>query len=316
MRTICLRHLILKYGTAALADRINMNVTRGKNISETQNLGDTIEAVISGRKEFLNKISLGEKFDIRLYNYESGQYETKTVKIAGILNSPYYTLTGGSWFSGEDTVGLSDLVQRTNVSEGSKEILLFIKPFEGYDKFRYLPQQSDNHYLTVQNGISEVALENLKSDFLNIGYNVKSTKTAYDNSHKIGVQLVMTDVVTIIISLLTALVSSVGSIMLIIFKDKKMFNTYYRCGGTLKHNMYIIGINMALIILISAVISITGISIWNYKNIIETHELFGLTFDKWNILISVAFYLLTSVIIGVIAVAHFSKVYSGKENGI
>ena len=73
-----------------MANKLNMNIITGKNLKDTDPHGDIIEAVAVGGGNFSNDVNIGDCFNISLFNFSTNEYETKTIKIAGIMGSPYY----------------------------------------------------------------------------------------------------------------------------------------------------------------------------------------------------------------------------------
>jgi len=294
-----------------LAEKLNMNIVRGKNLAETHNTADTIEAVICARKDVLDEIKIGDTYQISLYNFAANEYEVKTLKIAGILNSPFYSLGGMTTYGSEENVALRNLIHREAINPEFGWIEIFTKPLYG-DRENYNYGYNENMYIKTKENASAEEINVMKEYLLEKGYTIAPVKTAYDNTIKESTETVMSNIIIIIISVITALITSFGTTILMIYKNINSHIVYSMCGASRYDNIVINEIYTAIIMLISSLICYGYLRYSNYVTVSKLHDLFGLIYDKNNVFISLIL-IIAVLLINVIVLLCFFGAKDRKE---
>lgn len=287
-----------------LSDMLNFKSSKGKDLCKTENNGDVIEAIAVGEKNMPYKLSLGNEFDVKLYNYQTNQYETKKVKIVGIMASPYYDLNITVTQSGEESYDLDCFIGRTIIENGASEAGLYILPFDGYDRYSYLGNlMSGNYYIKIPSGTD---IDSLNEKLLDEGYNLSKMSDAYDNSYSQSLSYVLSNIVYIVVSMLTALVSACSALTVLTFNDRYLFETYFFCGCKNKFFPLITsGISVA-VLLAAQIFCTAALKIYERIMIDIETEYFAISFDNDNILLTVLFGILIFFVNFILSLILFS----------
>lgn len=290
-----------------LANNTSSNVKSGKALSETKADINQIEAVISGRNEITSKIDIGDTFELRLFNFKKNCYETKEIRIAGIIPSPFYSYWSGN-LSNNNEETLDTLIMRAAFDTNNDYISVFVLPFEGFDVIDYRAISTERYYFRINNNATAEEIKALNDEFLINGYNVVALSTLYQNSFDESMDTVRDNAVIFIISIIMCIVTTAGVLLLTIYKNMKKHIVYSFCGASPKDNIIVNVLYVLLILTASSVLSIIYILIWNYLKTIKTHELFGITFGSANVLLTLAFYLLILLFSMIIPIKKFLNV--------
>jgi hypothetical protein len=290
-----------------IADRLKMNVYSGKNISETQNTGNIIEAIVTADSAKAGDVKLGESFDIRLYNFLTDEYETKKVTIVGFLDSPYYSMNTVHYIHAGQEFKLENLVSRIMSKNVTKNLEIYIKPFEGYNVHAYFPEIIKNFYFNVSESATPEEIKKIQDDFLLSGFTARSVKEAYDNSWLQAAQTLQTEAFTIIIGVVISVCTAIGATFLMLNRDKKKFKIYSIVGASPISNTIISVFYTLFILVISGIVSFLALRTQTYLNVEFNDELFGLTFDGVNVAATLVFYTLILATCSIISLIHFRK---------
>ena len=288
---------IIDYG---IAERLKMNLLKGKDLKNITNSENNIEAIAVGSDTFIKNVKIGDNFEISLFNFKKNEYEKFTVKIVGVLGSPFYLLGGYASFVEEDLVSLDKLISRNYYSKeksgGSFQLITL--PFEGFDTKDYLAAPNPTYYFTLNNS-SEENTNNLKRILVSHGYDTVSVKKAYQNTFKEIIKELLSDIVIILLAFVLSLSTIFGAIVLNIYNNHKTHYILMICGASLKHHIKICAMNTFTMCLHSTLLSMIYFAVSNYIQKQKYGELFGINFDYYNLIITLAIVIiatLTSII--------------------
>lgn len=284
-----------------IARRLNMSIISGKDLKDTVNKGNTIEAVAVGSGNFNKKVKIGDTFEISMFNYNTNEYETYTVRIAGLIGSPYYLLDGYASFVGEEYVTLDTLtLRRSFSSEDSDEGVfhLMILPFEGFNA-KYYDAGFNPIYFFSLNNVSEDGLDSLMHSLVSHGYDTVSAKKVYDNSFEEVKSELLSDIVIIVLSFVLSSLTMCGTVMLYIYDNFRSHYIMMMCGAKLKHHVIICVFNTGIMCIVSAVLSFLYFWLLNVQKTKAYGELFRIQYDYNNLLITLLL-IIVSIILTVI----------------
>ncbi|MCD7741795.1 MAG: hypothetical protein LUI06_06290 [Ruminococcus sp.] len=289
-----------------LAERLNFNILKGKNLSQTSNNEDTIEAIIYGSENIENDISLGDYFYINIFNFKTNEYEEKKVVVTGILDSPYYLLD--SYFSFSEDVDLDTLINRFSLADDDSEngiINLLIKPWDGFDFDSYSTAYNSQYYLELSG--DSVDIQELKNKLTSQGYEIASVKSAYDNSKNEIIQTVSSDLIIIVISVFMVAATLFAVAILSIQKNKAFYVILRNNGARLYDNFMIGIINIIMMIFVSDLLAFAYMMVYNYYKHNKYSELFGIVLGKENLYATIVFSLFTILVFIPIIRGLFTK---------
>lgn len=307
-----------------MADRINMNIITGKDLKNTNSHGDIIEAVAMFDGDFSNDVKVGDCFDISFFNFTTNEYETKTIKIAGIMGSPFYDFVFYSSYVAEDKTKLENLISRNVIDykKNATSFRLYIKPFDGFNEnikgynasYGY---DFTSFYFTLDNP-SDDELNNLKRELVTAGYDFTSVKAAYDNTFNEVKNTVLADSVILFISIFLSLITICGTIILYITDNIRTHYIYMLCGAKLKDHIMVCLTNIFINCIISVGLSTLYLYIQNVSRIKkfgEVGELFGITYDHNNVYLTLLLIIIILIVTWLISSKMFRfTMYKGREN--
>lgn len=304
-----------------IAERINMNIIYGDDLKNTKSYGDVIEAVALGTGTFSNDIEIGDSFPITYFNFGLNKYETKTIKIVGIMGSPFYDFSGYSSFIGDNEVKLSSLTvrQTVNTDMNAHAFVLYIKPFDDIkdNPEIYHVGYNTTYYFTLNNP-SDDELNNLRRELVTAGYDFASVKTAYDNTFNEVKNTVLEDCVILFISVFLSLTTICGTIILYISDNIRAHYIFMLCGAKLKDHITVCVINVLINCIISVGLSALYLHIQNIKRIQgfgEIGDLFGITYDRYNVYLTLLLIIIILIVTWIVSSNMFRfKMYKGREN--
>lgn len=281
-----------------MAEKLEFNLYKGKKLSETHNTEDTIEAIVYGTDNVREKISLGDKVNINIFNFVKNEYEIKTVTVTGILDTPYYLLADYSTLKSDEIVSLNNLITRFDMkSAGSEsgECMFLIKPWVGFDFDTYYTAYNPQYYLEL--GSSDLDINALKNEYVSNGYEFVSVKSAYDNTVNNTIQTSASYGIVFLMSIIISLVTFFGTEMLFVENNKDLFAILRLNGATLNNVLSINIMAILILMLLSNTLAITIISIYNKVKHIKYNGLFGIVLNRYNYLVSAFLALLIIVLI-------------------
>lgn len=304
-----------------IAERINMNIIYGKDLKNTKSYGNVIEAVALGTGTFSNDIKIGDSFPIAYFNFGTNEYETKTIKIVGIMGSPFYDFSGYSSFIIDNEVKLNNLIvrQTVNTDMDAHAFRFYIKPF---DDIKYNPEvyhagYNTTYYFTLDNP-SDNELNDLKRELVTAGYDFTSVKTAYDNTFNEVKNTVLEDCVILFISVFLSLITICGTIILYISDNIRTHYIFMLCGAKLKDHIMVCLISVLINCIISVGLSALYLHIQNIKKIQslgEIGDLFGITYDRYNVYLTLLLIIIILIVTWAVSSKMFRfKMYKGREN--
>lgn len=304
-----------------IAERINMNIIYGKDLKDTKSYGDVIEAVALGTGTFSNDIKIGDSFPITYFNFGTNEYETKTIKIVGIMGSPFYDFSGYSSFVSDNEVKLNKLVSRQTVNTDMNvhAFRFYIKPFDGIkdNPEIYHAGYNTTYYFTLNN-TSDDELNNLKRELVTAGYDFTSVKIAYDNTFNEVKNTVLEDCVILFISVFLSLITICGTIILYISDNIRTHYIFMLCGAKLNDHIMVCIINVLINCIISVGLSAMYLHIQNIKRMQsfgEIGDLFGITYDRYNIYLTLLLIIIILIVTWAVSSNMFRfKMYKGREN--
>lgn len=307
-----------------MANKINMNIAYGKDLKETYSDGKTIEAVVVGDGNFSKDIKIGDEFDISFFNFGTNKYETKTIKIAGIMGSPYYDFSFYSSYVGENKSFLNNLISRNVIDYNAENpfFTIYIKPFDGFEE-NVRNYDADygksftQFYFTLDNP-TDTELNSLKLKLASAGYEFTSVKTAYNNTLNEVKKTVLADGVILFISVFLSLITICGTIVLYISENIRTHYIFMLCGAKHKDHIMVCIINILINCIVSAVISALYLYIQNIRRINEmgeVGELFGITYDRYNVYLTLLLIIIILIVTWAVSSNMFRfTMYKGKEN--
>ena len=309
-----------------MAKRINMNIAYGKDLKDTNSKGDVIEAVAVGGGDFSKDVKIGDEFDISFFNFDSNKYENKTVRIAGIMGSPYYDFIFYSSYGSEDKTVLRNLISRNTINYNTKAensvFNLYIKPFDEFEDNvkNYHASYGNSYtqfYFTLENP-TDNEINNLKHELAVAGYEFTSVKTAYDNTFNEVKNTVLADSVILFISVFLSIITICGTIILYISDNIRTHYIFMLCGAKLKDHIMVCVINVLINCIVSVVLSVLYLHIQNIKrmqNLGEIGELFGITYDRNNVYLTLLLIMFILIITWAVSSKMFCFImYKGGEN--
>lgn len=309
-----------------MAEKINMNIAYGKDLKETKSDGEIIEAVVVGDGNFSKDIKIGDEFDISFFNFKTNKYETKTIKIVGIMGSPYYDFAFYSSYINENKTVLENLISRNVIDykseAGNSFFTIYIKPFDGFNGNEknynaYYGKSFTQFYFTLENP-TDNELNNLKHELAVAGYEFTSVKTAYDNTFNEVKNTVLEDAVILFISVFISIITVCGTIILYISDNIRTHYIFMLCGAKLKDHIMVCLINVLINCIISVGLSALYLHIQNIKkiqNLGEIGDLFGITYDRYNVYLTLLLIIIILIVTWAVSSKMFRfKMYKGREN--
>lgn len=194
-----------------VADMFNYKSANGENLNAVVSNKDYIEAVAVGvDDDFLNK-----EFEVCLYNYKEDTYENKTVKIVGILDSPYYAFNITSYSTDDEDYTLESFICENSPDKPK----LLIDTFDGYEKYSYYANKTSGYYYINLDETDVSKLSNVLSDN---GYNLIKLKDVYHRSYSVGLSMTFSSKGVIVVSVSFILaVSAIITIAITLKKPKE-----------------------------------------------------------------------------------------------
>ena len=304
-----------------IAERINMNIIYGKDLKDTKSYGNIIEAVALGTGAFSDDIEIGDSFPITYFNFGTNKYETKTIKIVGIMGSPFYDFSGYSSFISDNEVKLSNLIARqtVNTDMNAHAFRFYIKPFDDIkdNPERYNAGYNTTYYFTLNNP-SDGELNELRHKLVTAGYDFASVKAAYDNTFNEVKNTVLEDCVILFISVFLSLITICGTIILYISDNIRTHYIFMLCGAKLKDHIMVCVINVLINCIISVGLSAIYLHIQNIQRIQgfgEIGDLFGITYDRYNVYLTLLLIIMILIVTWTVSNKMFRfKMYKGREN--
>lgn len=304
-----------------IAERINMNIISGKDLKDTESYGDVIEAVALGTGTFSSDIKIGDTFPITYFNFGTNEYETKIIKIAGIIGSPFYDFSGYSSFVSDDETKLNRLIvrQTVNTDMNAHTFRFYIKPFDDIKNNPeiYHAGYNTTYYFTLNNP-SDYEINSLKHDLVTAGYDFASVKKAYDNTFSEIRNTVLEDCVILFISFFLSLITICGTIILYISDNIRTHYIFMLCGAKLKDHIMVCVTNVLINCIVSVVLSALYLHIQNTNKIQsfgEIGDLFGITYDRNNVYLTLLLIMFVLIVTWAVSSRMFRfTMYKGREN--
>lgn len=309
-----------------MAEKINMNIAYGKDLKDIDPSGEVIEAVVVGDGNFSKDIKIGDEFEISFFNFGTNKYEIKTIKIVGIMGSPYYDFAFYSSYVNENKTVLENLISRNVIDYNSEAenpfFMIYIKPFDGFEENvknynAYYGKSFTQFYFTLENP-TDNELNSLKLELAASGYEFTSVKTAYDNTFNEVKNTVLADSVILFISVILSIITICGTIILYITDNIRTHYIYMLCGAKLKDHIIVCLANIFINCIISTGLSALYLYIQNVmrmKKFGEVGELFGITYDHNNVYLTLLLIVIILIVTRLISSKMFCyTMYRGKEN--
>lgn len=284
----------------ALAKDVYIHLTKGEQLSALHSLENRIEAIAYGDEKLTSSFKIGDEFNIILYNYELKDYEPYTIRIAGIMSSPFYLMKNYASFTSGEEIDLDAIVSRQRSSDYTGYAGLLIKPFDGFSPEKYgagyFPQR---YFINTEN--SKCCYEELESELTSAGYEIASCQSAWHNSF----QTIMTSIVSygilLIVSMLMSFLTLFGVSVLHVNNHWHSHEIMRICGARYIDH---VGISMMLLLQLSilgTIIGGIGVHLSRvYESSLENSEFYGMILDKSNIYFTIVLLLLILTILNII----------------
>lgn len=284
----------------ALANDVYVHLSKGKQFAALHSTGKQIEAIAYGDENLTNSFRVGDEFDIILYNYELKCYEPYTIRIAGIMSSPFYLMKNYMSFTSGEQIDLDTIVSRQRSSDYTGYAGLLIKTFDGFSPEKYgagyFPQR---YFVNIEN--SEYNYEKLESTLTTAGYEIASCQSAWQNSFHTIMTSIVSYSILLIISILMSFLTLFGVSILHVNNHWHSHEIMKICGARYFDH---IGISMILLLQLSILGSIIGgIGVYlsrRYEASLENSEFYGMILDESNIYFTVGLLLLILIILNII----------------
>jgi hypothetical protein len=246
-----------------LAERLYWNLAKGKQLSATRTTGNVIEAVAYGDEDQTKSLHLGDEAEVQLYNFDTRVYETYTIRIAGILDTPFYLMDRYASVANKEKINLDDLVTRNISDDYTGYVELMILPFDGYTPQKYgagyVPQR---YFVNTENAdFDAVEFENTLTA---AGYEVASTRTAWQNSFQTVFATIASYSVMLIISVVMTFLTLFGIAVLHVSNQWRSHEIMKICGATYADHVRISMLLLLHLMTMGTVVGGVGIYIYIY----------------------------------------------------
>lgn len=306
----CLSCAYVKYMDTPLISRLDYHLLCGRKPAEDSETEALLELQCAPDKS-AGKAFLGESVEMRVYNFETKQYETRTATIVGVTDSPHYQYQSYQCVS-SDLDSIMNLFTRTTLEPSSIEDAdccgqLLMNTPAGYDGIAHLSGPSVLSYITVKKGTSDAEIQRMRQEFQDRRFEVASMHDAYQKTMQYHFKYFADDASIIVVSALLALVLIVVVIRWQIGRSRQQQYIFMLAGASKKDQRRIVEWYLLVLHLLAMITSGLFLFFWTKHLHAAERDLFGIYIDGQNVVLMLAL-LLVSYLVGRLTVRlSFSK---------
>ena len=266
-----------------IAEDIYLHLAKGKQLSNLTNTENVIEAIAYGDDNLTELFHIGDETEVQLYNYEKHEYETYTVRIAGILDTPFFLMDCYQTFSGEETIDLDWIISRNGTSDYSGYASLLILPFEGFSPKAYHAGYSPQRYF-VNTANVDFDISEFENRLTAAGYEVANAGTAWQNSFNTIFSSIVSYAILLMISTAMTFLTLFGVSVLHVNNNWKTHHILQISGAAYRDHVHISLLLLTHLLTIGTAIGGLVIYLYEqYQNSLENSEYFGIILDEYNV---------------------------------